>query len=292
MSCSAELAQRLEATSLNTDLKDRGNAAYKAKKYAEAEQLYSEALAQDRHSPLLHLNRAAARLALKRWKWAYRDTVTALELLESAQDVALQGKAHFRRAKAEEALRLWEPALDSYKSALALSPDSNEIKKCVKRLEKRVAEATLGSYDWLEVFQRGLDKSPSARLDMADFVGPFEVVHMTERGGGRGVRATRDIAPGELILVEQAFATQHPADVGPFGVDPALHDQIADILARDGSLSGVLLSLYAGPGSPTPMRPPARFECDPMSDTSATVNRSRIAGICTYNWLVLGFLAA
>lgn len=265
----------------------QGNDAFRAKRYHRAEELYSAALDLAPAHAVLYANRAATRLEIKVFKMAYHDAVEALRLLEasSAKDEDLTRKALYRKGKSEEGLRLWSKALESYTAVLKMD-GSAQAQSAVARMKKRVGEATRGDYDWLDIYRRGLDTSPDAPpLDVADYVGPFEVVEMQDRGGGRGAHATRDVKAGELILVERAFATQHPQSQAArrTGVDSAIHSQISNRISEDGSLARVLLSLYAGPNAPKPLRPPESFDIDLASRVSASVNLNRIAAICTYN---------
>ena len=48
------------------------------------------------------------------------------------------------------------------------------------------------------------------RIDAADYVGPVTTKQMLDKGGGRGIVTTRDVAPGELLLGVKAFAAVYP----------------------------------------------------------------------------------
>ncbi|CAG8775397.1 659_t:CDS:2, partial [Acaulospora colombiana] len=74
-----------------------------------------------------------------------------------------------------------------------LGPLITRIEDCEK-LEEQQAN---GVYDWDEVCRQvATDEDPV----FADFIGPVGIEEMPHRGGGRGVVATRDIAPGELLV--------------------------------------------------------------------------------------------
>ncbi|GAA5922204.1 hypothetical protein JCM3775_003529 [Rhodotorula graminis] len=104
-------------------------------------------------------------------------------------------------------------------------------------------------------------KPPCDRLKLRDYVGPIRVAQLKKRTGGRGVIATRDIKPGELLLVEKAFAVADFGTLHDLSID-AQADQIphrpkhalaAEVAARvldDPSTLSVLESLFDGRGSP------------------------------------------
>jgi hypothetical protein len=68
----------------------------------------------------------------------------------------------------------------------------------VEKCRLRIQEREKGSYDWIQLFRQG--SMPSARPDVADYLGPVKVSNLEHRGGGRGIIATRDIKPGELLV--------------------------------------------------------------------------------------------
>lgn len=61
-------------------LKERGNAAFKAGDFADAEQLYTQAVQKYPRNPLLFTNRANARLKLQRWEGAVDDCLKSIEV--------------------------------------------------------------------------------------------------------------------------------------------------------------------------------------------------------------------
>jgi tetratricopeptide (TPR) repeat protein len=75
-------------------IRERGNAAFGAKRFEEAVGLYSEALALDSSNGLLYGNRAAALLQLKRVSEAVADACEMVRLLPT------MAKAHFRLGSA------------------------------------------------------------------------------------------------------------------------------------------------------------------------------------------------
>jgi hypothetical protein len=75
----------------------------------------------------------------------------------------------------------------------------------IARCKQRIREQSSGIYEWATLFKEWQmkykrDSLPVPRLDIADYIGPVEVRVIVERGGGRGVVATRDIKCGELLV--------------------------------------------------------------------------------------------
>jgi hypothetical protein len=66
---------------------------------------------------------------------------------------------------------------------------------------QRLKEAD-GNYDWVTMFRGSQD--PFVQLDGAEFVGPVTAAQLPNRGGGRGLVATRDIKTGELLVSNSA----------------------------------------------------------------------------------------
>jgi hypothetical protein len=58
-----------------------------------------------------------------------------------------------------------------------------------------MAEQNNGHYDWYKMFKRF---KVDSRLDAADYIGPIEVRNLGSCG--RGIVASRDICPGELLV--------------------------------------------------------------------------------------------
>jgi hypothetical protein len=268
-----------------------------------AEEAYSRGLAtyppppNDRRLSLL-LARAAARLELQAFKPAHRDAVEGLELLaqpRSPDDGLLnapenpKSRALLLRARAEEGLGLYSVALASYEEVLPLQSSPNEAEYGRLRALRRLEEAEQGNYDWAERFRLGLDVKACPRRDAADFLGPWKVERIAGRGGGRGAVATRDVKPGELLLVEKAFAIVYPWEVEDGDIDSEIVRRILRKVEEDGSLARGMMSLYAGPSYAPPTSAPTglSFATKLSSNATATLDPGRIRGICEYNWCVV-----
>ncbi|KAH8271223.1 hypothetical protein KR018_001620 [Drosophila ironensis] len=117
--------------------KDKGNEAFKASRWEEAVQFYTQAIkAGPKHKelPVFYKNRAAAYLKLENYAAAVEDCSESLKAAPG------DPKALFRRAQAYEALEKFEEA---YKDATALfkaDPGNKSVQPMLKRLHVIVEE--------------------------------------------------------------------------------------------------------------------------------------------------------
>ena len=82
------------------------------------------------------------------------------------------------------------------------------VKECIRR----IVEQEEGIYDWEGIWKearRGVTDS-----DHADYVGPIEVRVCQDPKCGKGTFVTRDVEPGELLLVEKAFSAAFAKEGG------------------------------------------------------------------------------
>jgi len=192
------------------DFKAHGNALLVDRKFLLGVKAYSDGLAaspSDEQKLLLHLKRAQAHLLLRNFGAAYRDASAVLVLFDNDVNSPPQtkAKATLRQARALEGLRKLDLALQAYNDLLQIDPDKIEGKDGKKRVEKMLRESKTGEYDWRALEKDKIAK-PGPGLNVGDFVGPIRVVEMSERGGGRGIIASRDIAAGELLLCSFPFS--------------------------------------------------------------------------------------
>ncbi|PPQ88738.1 hypothetical protein CVT25_008545 [Psilocybe cyanescens] len=99
-------------------VKELGNVAFKATKYAEAATLYTKAIEMNPLEPSYLTNRAASYMALKRFRPALEDCQVAVSL----QSASPQPKTLLRLARCQLALGSSTPALSTIRSILALEP--------------------------------------------------------------------------------------------------------------------------------------------------------------------------
>mmetsp|Transcript_23178 Transcript_23178/g.72393 ORF Transcript_23178/g.72393 Transcript_23178/m.72393 type:complete len:216 (-) Transcript_23178:96-743(-) len=111
------------------EAKDRGNAHFKAGRYLEAVESYTEGIALDATIDVLYNNRAMSLLKLERFTEAEADCSKALELGSPHNPKAL-----LRRGAARVALERPQEGLADFQAVLAREPANKEAKDWVARL--------------------------------------------------------------------------------------------------------------------------------------------------------------
>lgn len=164
----------------------------------------------DHLSYTIHRNRAQARLKLGLYELAAADALSALipgnDLSEEAS--ASNSKALFRAGLANYELGNFTLAHSYLKQARHLI--AGDKSTLLERTERRLQEQNLGNFDFT-----AMGKSATAghtRLDHASFLRNTQIGPAGDRG--RGLFATKDMAPGDVILVEKAFYAAFQCDVG------------------------------------------------------------------------------
>lgn len=124
----------MEAKPSAADLKDQGNAHFKAANYLKAAALYTQAIKLDPGNAALFSNRSAAFLNLVKLTKALADAEMTIKLKPTWE------KGFFRKGCCLEAMERYEEALATYREALAQNPQSSEVATKVKRLTQVVRE--------------------------------------------------------------------------------------------------------------------------------------------------------
>eukprot|EP01062_Namystynia_karyoxenos_P067030 TRINITY_DN60927_c0_g1_i1.p2 TRINITY_DN60927_c0_g1~~TRINITY_DN60927_c0_g1_i1.p2 ORF type:complete len:229 (+),score=87.62 TRINITY_DN60927_c0_g1_i1:85-687(+) len=147
---------------MSAGLRERGNAAFTSRNFAEANELFSEAIAQDPKNHLLYSNRSAARLELGDAEGALSDARQCCQLdAEFAKGWSRQGAALYR-------LGDFDQATACYRRAMRLNPDSEPVKAALAMAE-RAAEGA-GAQD---PFARHFDETCWARLVASKQTQPY-----------------------------------------------------------------------------------------------------------------------
>lgn len=196
------------------ECKQRGNDLLKSREFVSAAARYSQGLqlldtAEDLTDELqalerdLRRNRALACLSLRRFDEALQDAIAASTPASAAPQPAQDARAFSRAGRAAYNLRRYGEALDFFTKQLQIvaASEKDECQSWASRAEGRVREQASGSYDVSGLRNSATSRQP--RLDAADYVSNVEI--RDSPGRGRGLSATRDIAFGELILMEKAF---------------------------------------------------------------------------------------
>jgi tetratricopeptide (TPR) repeat protein len=118
------------------ELKERGNLAFKAKRYQEASALYSKAIkVTPGKNAAVYSNRSMVRVSMKDFKGALEDGEAC-----TAMDSKF-AKGHYRVAVAHEKLKNWGPSYDAYKVCIELTPKGKARDKLRESSESMYAKA-------------------------------------------------------------------------------------------------------------------------------------------------------
>jgi hypothetical protein len=151
----------------------------------------------------LHCSRSLVRLNLGRYEGAMEDAIASLTHISDEKHKKLDGKAYFRAASASYHLKLYEKAALFLCDELALIPEHQDALRLFCKTQDRLREQARGSYDILSI-RSGLSQQP--QVDAADFV-INTAIKPSGLNRGRGLFATRDLEPGDLIMAETPFCT-------------------------------------------------------------------------------------
>ncbi|PCH36519.1 protein prenylyltransferase [Wolfiporia cocos MD-104 SS10] len=124
-------------------VKEEGNVAFKAQRFAEAIELYTRAVELNPSEPTYLTNRAAAYMALKRFKPALADCQQAANL----QSASPSPKTLIRLARCQLSTGSTAPALSTLRTVLSIEPANS----AALQLQKKVLE--------LEAHLRNLDSA-------------------------------------------------------------------------------------------------------------------------------------
>ncbi len=184
----------VEPTTLDA-WRQHGNGYFNSAQWFLAAWAYSRGLMVDPSATVVRSNRAEVYLRLNYFSGAAADAQRVLST-DGIPD-ALSDKTMFRLAKAEYGRGEYNVAAEHFTRWQERHPQDTAATPWIQRCQARQTERQTGQYNWVLMFR---DAVKEIRLDVADYVGPMEVSQMTDRGGGRGVVATKDIQTGELLV--------------------------------------------------------------------------------------------
>ncbi|KZT71484.1 hypothetical protein DAEQUDRAFT_749855 [Daedalea quercina L-15889] len=279
--------------------KARGNDYFKAVHWLPAVFAYSHGLRCEPESLVLRLNRSEGYLRLKFYSAACADAHHVRCAAGVAE--AHRGKALFREAKAEYGRERYQTAKTLFEQWWSSHPKDTDVVDWITRCNQRLQECSTGTYDWTQLFKQS---QTGPYLDIAGYTGPIEVKQMPNRGGGRGVAATRDIQTGDLLLVAKPFSFASAAELQSSVLQMTMNmltsrmdrrTQSANVACAVAKIYGNpdlhdhVFHLYAGPDYPPPpsTHPPcpdsdSPVELDPLQP-SHRIDIARLESICTHN---------
>ncbi|RPD66941.1 hypothetical protein L227DRAFT_515885 [Lentinus tigrinus ALCF2SS1-6] len=274
-----------------------GNNYFKASQWFLAAFAYSQGLAIQPDAAVLFLNRAEAYLRMNYYSGALCDAQRVLST-EGTPDAHV-GKAVFRLAKAHYGRGEYAASQQSFVQWKNAHTDDSAADTWIERCRARQTEQSTGHYDWPSLFRTAKQK---IRLDVADYTGAVEIRTMAQRGGGRGVVATKDVQAGDLLMVTKPFVSVYASDLPRDRVvvtldlisnmskertDAALLARIIDKIYGNPDLHDEVFHLYAGPDYPPP---PSTYPPAPRGPISVEllnpnvdIDIAALEAICTYN---------
>ncbi|KIY64482.1 TPR-like protein [Cylindrobasidium torrendii FP15055 ss-10] len=127
-------------------LKEQGNGAFKAQRYAEAVRLYSEAIELNPSEPAYRTNRAASYMSLKKFRKALDDCQQAAGM----QSATPSPKTLLRLARCQAALGLATPALSTLSTIQPQDAAVTQLQKKINELQSHLAnfEAARQRKEW------------------------------------------------------------------------------------------------------------------------------------------------
>ncbi|KAI9139522.1 hypothetical protein BKA69DRAFT_1126471 [Paraphysoderma sedebokerense] len=203
MTIPASVPDMSDLSNIANDLRRAGNVFFINKKYKEAIEKYTEALAIAPNDALVLSNRAAAYLALNNSSKALEDSTEAIK--HDSTNI----KSYFRKGKALLALKRYTEAKEILKAAKKLDEKSKEVSELLN-LAVQFENEKEGVYDFSSIWQEA-HKTLSPRLNHLEYIGPVEIKAIP--GKDLGLVATKFIPKNTLILVSKAFEMIFPHEV-------------------------------------------------------------------------------
>ncbi|KAI9339374.1 hypothetical protein BDR26DRAFT_803228, partial [Obelidium mucronatum] len=281
-----------------------GNKLFAQQEYLQAMVVYSKGIKQNAESSaaaVLFLNRSHTFFKLERFSSAFNDATEALTRIQRGDSefpISFTMKAMYRQAASLYNLRRWSLAQAAFEKVSKMFPECVEASQGLVNAAARLKEASTGSFDFVKLFHAS--QKPSARLDVADFIGPVRVFSDLSKGGGRGLQTTRDVKAGEVLLVVKAVAIAYPEDLPKnamtiefnllqnkmnSGTQIAMRSQLIYKLLDDPSLSTQAYSLYSGRKGEVHTDYPLEVnnsDVDPLQ-LPVPIDAGKLEGVATYN---------
>ncbi|KAH7698866.1 hypothetical protein AAVH_34036 [Aphelenchoides avenae] len=176
-------------------------------------------------------------------------------------------------------MRKWELAERHYQEMCDAFPSNEDAKERLRRAQRRLSESRTGIYDIGKLYELG--EQGEMDIDVADFLGPIEVVDVPGKGRQalgktypavtpkvrKGFVATQDVKKGTLLMVSKAFAIVND------NTTAAVARGVADKLQLRPEMAAEINALYDG-NERTPDAP----------IDQGIPDIERLSRICHYGW--------
>ncbi|TAQ88207.1 hypothetical protein B7494_g3450 [Chlorociboria aeruginascens] len=191
------------------DYKEEGNTALKQQDLQRAYTNYTQGLqlvttngsAKENLVHDLFRNRAYINLTLGRLDEAKSDALASLTGLENQQHKELDSKAYFRAGCAAYELGEFREAKCFFEEQQKLNHGNTNATASLRKIEVRLQEQATGMYNFKKIKAGLLMGRP--RVEATSFTSNINIGESP--GRGRGLFASRNLEPGDIILCEKAF---------------------------------------------------------------------------------------
>lgn len=190
--------------------KNKGNVALKQQDLPLAHAEYTEGLGiatQDIISESnpdlardISRNRAFVNLLLEQYDEAITDAHASLTGREDQRSRDLDTKAYYRAGCAAYNLGAHSQAQRFFEGLQRLAPGDKDAKLYLRKIQQRISESETGTYDLMKL-RTGISRT-RPRVEAARFIKYTDL--RESQGRGRGLFATRDFKPGEVVMCEKA----------------------------------------------------------------------------------------
>ena len=164
------------------EAKERGNAAFKEGKWADAIAQYSDAIARDPSNPHYYQNRATAQAKVMNYGGAMEDCERALKLDPKFV------KAMNRKGNCQVAMKDYHKAIETFRAALALEPGNSDSLAGMGLVQSKIREGNQGGAVDEERVRRA-QEDPEIQLIMRDPMINAAIEDMQRPGGFQKVMA-------------------------------------------------------------------------------------------------------
>lgn len=130
------------------EAREKGNELFKAQKYPEAVEQYTEAIARNPDDHRVYSNRAACYTKLAAFNEALKDADKCIEI---APEFA---KGYTRKGHVEFFTKQYDKALETYQAGLAKDPENEELRDGLRRTMIEIQRGQTGQVDEAEMKER------------------------------------------------------------------------------------------------------------------------------------------
>ncbi|CAG8568070.1 8265_t:CDS:10, partial [Acaulospora morrowiae] len=166
--CSQEDYNVISGNMSAEEFKAQGNAAFSAKEYVKAIELFTKAIEVDPSNHVLYSNRSASYASLKQYDKALEDANRTIELKKDWP------KGYSRKGAALHGLGRREEARATYQEGLKCDPNNAQLKKALEEIESDSFAAKLFPDDVL--VKIALNPKLRPYLDQPDFVEKIKAI--------------------------------------------------------------------------------------------------------------------